>query len=131
MLNVMTSLLCSAAEAALADQIVTALTRAPAQLALALAAACLGVASAGCIAAAVWLAALPHLGEAGAPLLVAFLLAAAAVLCALCLRRPVPARPESRMVAHNAGTRPEAAILLSAAVAGFASGLAGVPAPHG
>jgi hypothetical protein len=120
------------AEVALADRVIGAVRRVPAQIALAFAASVLGLAAAGCACAAIWIACMPYLGPAGAPLLVAFLLALGALVCIACMRRPLVARRGAGLsTVPQAGVPSDMAPILAAALAGFVGGLSGGSGPHG
>jgi hypothetical protein len=132
MSTLLTRLMRTLAEVALADRVISAVSRVPAQIALAFAAAVLGLAAAGCGCAALWIAAVPYLGRAGAPLMVAFLLAIGALLCILRMRRPLMARRVTiAQTSTGAAGPPDLAPILAAAVAGFLGGLSGGSGPHG
>lgn len=132
MSTLLTRIMRTLAEVALADRVISAVSRVPAQIALAFAAAVLGLAAAGCGCAALWIAAVPYLGPAGAPLMVAFLLAIAAVLCVLRMRRPLMLRRVT-IAPTSAGSvaPPDLAPILAAALAGFLGGLSGGTGSHG
>jgi hypothetical protein len=97
------------------------------------AAACiLGIAAIGCAAASLWIFAIPRLGPAGAPLVVAFALLAIGLAVVMLTgrrlkrrRTPPPSSAEASLMLADAMRLlkdHKAAVLMTALLAGFAAG---------